>query len=74
MANDDRTRIIPRRTPESAVMSASVKRAMAITANLNRLTFNDAEEFRALWSFDSCGICGQGRPLGMLARDGGTCE
>ncbi|MGA2495576.1 MAG: hypothetical protein ABSF67_22020 [Roseiarcus sp.] len=31
-------------------MLASVKRAMAITANLNRLTFNDADEIRALFS------------------------
>jgi acetyltransferase-like isoleucine patch superfamily enzyme len=50
MANDDRTRIIPRRTPESAAMLANVKRAMAITTALNRLTFNDAEEVRALFS------------------------
>lgn len=50
MANDDRTRIISRRTPESAAMSANVKRAMAITADLNRLTFNDADEVRALFS------------------------
>ena len=50
MANDDRTKIIPSRTPESAAMMASVKRAMAITANLNRLTFNDADEVRALFS------------------------
>ena len=50
MANDDRTKIIPRRTPESAAMLASVKRAMAINANLNRLTFNDADEVRALFS------------------------
>jgi acetyltransferase-like isoleucine patch superfamily enzyme len=50
MANDDRIRIIPRRTPESAAMSANVKRAMAITAALNRLTFNDAAEVRALFS------------------------
>ena len=50
MANDDRTRIIAGRTPESAAMSAEVKRAMAITANLNRLTFNDAVEVRALFS------------------------
>lgn len=49
MANDDRTKVIPRRTPESAAMLASVKRAMAITANLNRLTFNDAD-VRALFS------------------------
>src|ERR1700743_950442 len=50
MANDDRTRIIHRRTPESAAMLANVKRAMAITARLNRLTFNDADEIRALFS------------------------
>jgi acetyltransferase-like isoleucine patch superfamily enzyme len=50
MANDDRTRIIPRRTPDSAAMTAEVKRAMAITAALNRLTFNDADQVRALFS------------------------
>jgi len=50
MARDDATRIIPRRTPESAAMSANVKRAMSLTAKLNRLTFNDAEEVRALFS------------------------
>lgn len=49
MAHDDRTKIIPRRTPESAAMLASVKRAMAITAALNRLTFNDADEVRTLF-------------------------
>jgi acetyltransferase-like isoleucine patch superfamily enzyme len=50
MANDARTRIMPRRTPESAVMSANLKRAMAITAALNRLTYNDADDIRALFS------------------------
>ncbi|MDB6001720.1 MAG: Galactoside O-acetyltransferase [Rhizobacter sp.] len=50
MTNDDRTKMIPRRTPESAAMSANVKRAMAITATINRLTFNDADEVRALFS------------------------
>ena len=50
MAKDDRTKIIPSRTPESAAMVANVKRAMAITAPLNRLTFNDAGEVRALFS------------------------
>ncbi|MGC3026790.1 sugar O-acetyltransferase [Burkholderia sp. DN3021] len=50
MANDDRTTIIPRRTPESAAMVAEVKRAMAITARLNCLTFDDAAEVRALFS------------------------
>jgi acetyltransferase-like isoleucine patch superfamily enzyme len=50
MAHEDRTRIIAGRTPESAAMLADVKRAMAITASLNRLTFNDADEVRALFS------------------------
>src|SRR5271154_5927550 len=50
MPNDDHTKIMYRRTPESAAMLANVKRAMAITAKLNRLTFNDAEEVRALFS------------------------
>lgn len=50
MAHDDDAKIIPRRTAESAAMLASVQRAMAITANLNRLTFNDAAEVRALFS------------------------
>lgn len=50
MAIDDRTKIVPKRTPESAAMLASVKRAMAITANLNRLTCNDADEVRTLFS------------------------
>ncbi|WEJ98493.1 MAG: sugar O-acetyltransferase [Candidatus Sphingomonas phytovorans] len=47
---DDGTRIIPRGTPESAAMVASVRRAMAITPLLNRLTFEDAEEIRAVFS------------------------
>ena len=50
MPNDVHTKIIPARTPESTAMLASVKRATAITANLNRLTFNDADEVRALFS------------------------
>jgi len=50
MSKDDRTRIIPRRTPESAAIVAEVKRAMAITAALNRLTFDHADEIRALFS------------------------
>jgi acetyltransferase-like isoleucine patch superfamily enzyme len=50
MTNDARTKIIPRRTPESAAMLANVKRAMAIVSNLNRLTYNDADEVRALFS------------------------
>ncbi len=50
MANHDRIKVIPRGTPESAGMVASVKRAMAITARLNRVTFDDADEVRALFS------------------------
>ena len=46
----DGTKIVYRRTPESAAMVANVKRAMAITARLNRLTFNDADEIRGLFS------------------------
>ena len=49
MANDDRTKIIYRTTPESAAMLENVKRAMSITAKLNRLTFNDADEIRVLF-------------------------
>jgi hypothetical protein len=49
MPKDDRTRIIYSRTPESAAMLANVERAMAITAALNRLTFNDADEIRAFY-------------------------
>lgn len=50
MANDDRTTIIARRTPDSAAMLAEVKRAMALTAALNRLTFDDADQVRALFA------------------------
>lgn len=44
------TKTILRKTPESAAMVASVKRAMAITPILNRLTYDDAEEIRAVFS------------------------
>ncbi len=50
MPNDRGTKIIYARTPESAAMVANTKRAMAITSTLNRLTFNDADEIRALFS------------------------
>jgi acetyltransferase-like isoleucine patch superfamily enzyme len=50
MPNADRTKIIYNRTPESAAMVANVKRATAITAKLNRLTFDDADEVRAFFS------------------------
>ncbi len=50
MSNEDGTRIISGRTPESAAMVASVRRAMAITPVLNRLTYADADEIRAVFS------------------------
>jgi acetyltransferase-like isoleucine patch superfamily enzyme len=50
MSDKNGTKIIHRGTPESATMLADVKRAMAITATLNRLTFDDADEIRALFS------------------------
>lgn len=50
MAKDDRGKTISRGTRESAAMLESVKRAMAITAALNRLTFSDSGEVRALFS------------------------
>ena len=50
MSKDDRTKGIPGRTPESAAMVTSVRRAMAITPVLNRLTFDDADKIRAVFS------------------------
>ena len=49
MPDAERITIIHGRTPESAAMVANTKRAMAITARMNRLTFNDADEVRALF-------------------------
>jgi acetyltransferase-like isoleucine patch superfamily enzyme len=50
MSNKDLTKMIPSKTPESAAVLASVKRAMAITPTLNRLTFDDADKIRAVFS------------------------
>jgi len=50
MPNEDRIRTIHAKTPESAAMVANTRRAMAITAVLNRLTFDDADEIRTLFS------------------------
>jgi len=50
MPDDDRTKFIARRTPESAAMVAGVKRAMAITPALNRLTYGDVNEIRTVFS------------------------
>ncbi|HEX7853099.1 MAG TPA: sugar O-acetyltransferase [Sphingobium sp.] len=50
MSDEAGTKVIRRRTPESAAMVAAVRRAMAITPALNRLSFDDADEIRALFS------------------------
>jgi acetyltransferase-like isoleucine patch superfamily enzyme len=49
MSNDG-VRMIAGRTPESAAMVANVKRANAITAALNRLALDNADEIRATFS------------------------
>jgi galactoside O-acetyltransferase len=46
MPNDDRSTIIPRRTPQSAAMFVEVRRGMTITARLNRLGFDGGEAIR----------------------------
>lgn len=48
--NANSTKIIYSQTPESAAMVANIKRAMAITATLNLLTFNDTDKVRSLFS------------------------
>lgn len=50
MSNEESTKVIFSKTPESETMLSNIKRAMTITAKLNRLTFNDADEIRALFS------------------------
>jgi acetyltransferase-like isoleucine patch superfamily enzyme len=50
MSHQHGVRIVHRRTPDSAAMVAETKRAMAITARINRLTFDDADQVRALFS------------------------
>ena len=50
MPNGVQTKIIYSGTAESAAMLVNVRRAMAITAILNRLTFNDENEIRILFS------------------------
>jgi galactoside O-acetyltransferase len=46
---DTPVKVIVRRTPESAAMVAEVRRAMGITARLNRLAYDDAAQIRALF-------------------------
>ena len=50
MSHQPGARIVHRRTPESAAMVAETRRAMAITARINRLTFDDAAQVRTLFS------------------------
>src|SRR5271156_5401582 len=50
MSNDDGSVVIHMRTPEAEAFFANTKRAMAITPAINRLTFDDADEIRALFS------------------------
>lgn len=54
MSNDNGARIIRRGTPESDAFAAAVRRAMTIAAAINRLTFADADEIRALFSELTC--------------------
>ncbi len=49
MSQQEGMRIVHARTADSAAMVAETRRAMAITARLNRLTFDDADEVRALF-------------------------
>ncbi|ALJ04116.1 transferase [Pseudalgibacter alginicilyticus] len=48
--NDNCNKIIYAQTPESTAMVENTKRAMEITATINRLTFKDADKVRALFS------------------------
>jgi acetyltransferase-like isoleucine patch superfamily enzyme len=49
MSNDEYAKVIRGRTPESAAMVENIKRASTLTAAINRLTFNEAAEVRALF-------------------------
>lgn len=44
------SKIIYNKTPESAAMLSNIKRALAITAKINQLSMDDAEEIRVLFS------------------------
>lgn len=50
MSNDAGTKIIYMKTAEADAFFENVKRAMAITPVINRLTFDDANEIRNLFS------------------------
>lgn len=47
---ENKIKVIHGRTAESAMMVSNTKRAMEITSKLNRLTFNDSDEVRTLFS------------------------
>jgi len=47
--NNRSAKVIYNQTAESAAMVADTKQAMAITAKINRLTFDDADEVRVLF-------------------------
>ena len=48
--NNSSAKVIYNQTAESAAMVADTRQAMAITAKINRLTFDDADEVRILFS------------------------
>ena len=50
MSNDDGTKVIHMGTPEADAFFENTKWAMAITPAINRLTFDHADEIRALFS------------------------
>ena len=50
MANDGGCKTIRMGTPAAEAFLANTKRALAITPAINRLTFDDADEIRALFS------------------------
>jgi acetyltransferase-like isoleucine patch superfamily enzyme len=50
MSNGGGTRIIHMGTTQAAAMVENIKRAMRLTPVINRLTFDDADEIRALFS------------------------
>ncbi len=50
MKDGGKAKIVHGRTPESAAMVADIARAAALTAAINRLTFADAAEVRALFA------------------------
>ena len=49
MRNEDGSVVIYANTPEDAALYANIKRAMTITSMLNCLSFNEANEVRALF-------------------------